>query len=348
MPTSTGDLGLCWPAEWEPHQSSLVAWPGRPEVWGPHLALGRRETLRLIAAIARTEPVVVAAPPDQAPLIREQAGGLAVTVLEMPVDDCWARDIAPLFALSAAGEVTAVDFRFNAWGGKFHPFDADADFGRRVASTLGYSCVRSDLVLEGGSLSVDGMGTALLVQDTVLNDNRNPGWTREAVEDALHATLGVERVIWLPYGLLDDTDTDGHVDNVAVFVGPSTVLCQAPPTAAHPDHDRLVANLAVLKSARTATGSQLDLVEVPWLPVTPLAADRPASYVNTYLSNGQALVPVVGAPSDDAACRLIEHALPMRKVVPVPARALSYGGGGAHCMTMQIPLPNANTGARNT
>jgi agmatine deiminase len=290
-----------------------------------------------VKAICRTEPVIVAAAPGHTASISHHVANLPVTILETPLDDCWARDIAPLFTLTTDGRIVAVNFKFNSWGGKFTPYDDDAEFGRRIAAALGHATLHPPLVLEGGAVSVDGAGTALLVEGTVLNDNRNPQWTRADVEELFDTYLGIDTVIWLPYGLLGDTDTDGHVDNVALFVGPSTVLCQVAPSSVHPDNHRLSQNRRILSRSRTSSGSQLDLIEVPWLPATPLDSARPASYVNVYLANHQALIPVVGARSDDQACSLLAEALPGKTVVPTPAKALFYAGGGPHCMTMQIP-----------
>lgn len=322
------------PAEWEPHLGTIVAWPGRAEVWGEHLDAGRHETLELVRAIARSEHVLLAVDPESKQSA-SPARGTNVTTVPIPLDDCWARDISPLFAIGASGLV-AVDFEFNAWGGKFVPHRKDAMFGLGVSDALGIQREDVALVLEGGSITTDGQGTAVLVEDTVLGSNRNPGVTREAVEAILQSSLGLETFIWLPYGLLGDTDTDGHVDNVAVFVRPGSLLVQVAPSGRHEDAARLAVNRMVLQKARDAQGRQLSIIEVPWLPTSPFDNSRPCSYVNSYLTNDEVLVPTVGAPSDEQALAILGEAFG-RTPRALPSAALSFGGGGPHCMAMNIP-----------
>jgi agmatine deiminase len=327
-----------WPAEWEPHALTIVAWPGRAAVWGDHLDAGRDETAHLVRLIAEHEPVLVAADPQQFNEVNTLFEGHSdVRVEPIRLDDCWARDISPLFVIR--GLVTeAVNFRFNAWGGKFHPHTADTAFGATIASRLGIPLNPGSLVLEGGSISTDGAGTALIVETTVLGPARNPTITKADVEAILAEKLGIEVVVWLPFGLLGDTDTDGHTDNVAVFCGEGRILAQAPIGNGHPDDDRLRTNLGRLATHRDARGRQLDIVEVPWLPVSKIDSSRPCSYVNAYPVNGAVVVPIVGgAVSDDAALELISTAFGGLVPKALAANALSFGGGGPHCMTMQVP-----------
>jgi agmatine deiminase len=328
------------PAEWEAHASTIVAWPGRPSVWGQHLDAGREETRKLVEAIADFEPVIVAASPAQERLVRSELGNRAsVSVIPTALDDCWARDISPLFAVEDDRIMVAIDFRFNAWGEKFQPHDADDAFGLEITNHLGFNRVGLDLVLEGGSVSTDGLGTALVVEGTVLNSNRNPSSTRQSVEAILRSELGIDCVIWLPYGLLGDIDTDGHTDNVAVFCAVGRVLVQVSARRHDPDRERLDANLAILKAARDARGRQLEIVEVPWLPTSRLDDSRPCSYVNSYPVHGAVIVPTVGHSSQDEAMSVVSSAFDGIAPVAVESNTLSFGGGGPHCMTMQVPRP---------
>jgi agmatine deiminase len=330
------------PAEWEAHIATVVAWPGRLSVWEEHLQQGRAETLDLAKEIAIDERVVLAVDPAHYGDLVDQARDLNADVVAIPLDDCWARDIAPVFVLvNGIDKLHAIDFAFNAWGEKFEPYDGDASFGGAVSEHLGIAREASDLVLEGGSITTDGAGTAILVETSVLNQNRNPGRTRADVEQILGVHLGIETVIWLPYGLLGDTDTDGHVDNVAVYCAEGRVLVQSAPSARHPDAERMSANHSILTRARDARGRQLDLVEVPWLPVSTLDRSRPCSYVNVYPTNRRVLVPAVGSDTDDKAAELVSEAFGGRPPVSVLSNALSFGGGGPHCMTMQIPASEA-------
>jgi agmatine deiminase len=327
------------PAEWEQHAATIVAWPGRPSVWGRHLDLGRVETLHLIQHIAEAEPVIVAASPsDRKELAGQLEGATGISLMPIPLDDCWARDIAPLFVVSdGTAELKAIDFNFNAWGQKFDPYDSDAGFGFAISRRLGIERTPVNLVMEGGSLTTDGRGTAIIVEPTVLNMNRNPERSKQCVEEILNLHLGIETFIWLPYGLLGDTDTDGHVDNVAAFCADGRVLVQVLTSTRHPDSERLAVNYEILSRSRDSSGRQLELVEIPWLPVSQLDGSRPSSYVNVYPTNRGVLVPTVGVETDDLALELISGAFGGRAAIPIGSNALSYGGGGPHCMTMQVP-----------
>jgi agmatine deiminase len=280
--------------------------------------------------------VTIAASPQNYALLRERAGE-NIDVVSIPLDDCWARDISPLFVV-AGDVVVAKSFGFNSWGAKFEPAENDRNFGVAIARQLNMSVKTFDLVLEGGSVSTDGEGTAIIVEPTVLNENRNPGVTKREVEEILARSLGLGSIIWLPFGLLGDVDTDGHVDNVAVFCGAGRVLVQASPSSTHPDAERLKQNLRVLSKARDSSGRSLELVEVPWLPTSPFDDSRPSSYVNSYPGNEAVYVPVVGETTDDAALELVGQAFGKREPVAAKSSALSFGGGGPHCMTMQIPV----------
>jgi agmatine deiminase len=254
------------------------------------------------------------------------------------LDDCWARDISPIFCISSGnGALAAVDFRFNSWGGKFEPYDSDADFGLVLSQKMGFERTAVQLVMEGGSFTTDGRGTAIIVEPTILNDNRNPGKVKGDVETVLNQHLGIDTVIWIPFGLLGDTDTDGHVDNVAVFCAQGRIMVQVAPSSGHCDAERLATDLQILSRARDSSGRQLEIVEIPWLPVSQIDVSRPCSYVNVYPTNTDVLVPTVGSDSDELALEIISQAFCGRSAVAIPSSALSYAGGGPHCMTMQIP-----------
>jgi agmatine deiminase len=324
-----------WPAEWSTHLETLVVWPGRPEVWEPHLVGARREFRHLVEVIAHHEPVRVIVPSLDPATLRDLDVPYAnpnVKLLDLATDDSWARDIAPLFVQDATDAETAMCFRFNGWGGKFTPHCKDAAFGRRLAEVLGVPHRDLGLVLEGGSLDVDGLGTAIAVEPTILNDNRNPGATRAEVEALLRESLGVETVIWLPYGLIDDVDTDGHVDNVARFVAPGHVIAQAR-GGCKQDDEQLAENLAVIKAARDFSGARLHVIEMPWLPYSDLGSPRPASYCNFYFVNGAVLLPITGSETDGLAATLLHDATQL-PVVPIHASLLAHGGGGVHCVAM--------------
>ncbi|MFD8148195.1 agmatine/peptidylarginine deiminase [Streptomyces sp. NPDC059708] len=330
------------PAEWSAHEGCLMAWPVREDLWGSVLADVKEEYANVARAISAFEPVTMVAPPGFAEDARSHCGD-GVTVIEVPQDDSWFRDSAPLFVLDGEGRRAGVDFRFNAWGGKHHPFDSDDRISALLLEHLGVDRIPSEMILEGGALTVDGEGTLITTEQCLLHPNRNPGMTREEIEDELKARLGVTKVIWLPYGGLRDTETDGHVDGVCAFAAPGTVVISLPSDPGHPDYARMRANRAVLEAVTDARGRRLEIIELPQTAFTDLAdGEIEVSYLNYYIANGGVVVPVAGVPQDEDALAVIASAHPGRKVVGVRALAIAFGGGGVHCITQQIPaLPAA-------
>ena len=324
------------PAEWEPHERCLMAWPVRAELWGEWLEDAKRDYATIAAAIARFEPVLMLAPPGEAAEARDRCGA-GVEVIEFELDDSWTRDTGPLIVRNETGELIGVDFEFNGWGGKYVPYDRDATLAARVLELLGIPRQPVNCVLEGGAITVDGEGTLITTESAVLNDNRNPGLSAAEVSSLLGSHLGAHKVIWLDCGLLEDRDTDGHVDNVCHFVAPGRVLVQTEPDPAKPNHARLEANAHQLRTTTDATGRTLDVTELPYLPYLPDELPTVAPYLNFYLANGAVIVPVTGHADDEPALELIGAVLPGREVVAVPGATLARGGGGVHCITLQVP-----------
>jgi agmatine deiminase len=338
--------GLSMPAEWEPHERTLMAWPVRVDLWGAGLAQARRDYAQIANAIAAFEPVLMAAPAGAAADARRRCGR-AVEVVELAIDDSWIRDSGPIFVTSGAvpdvapgaRRRAAVDFGFNGWGEKFLPYDRDDALPAALLAHLGVDRFEAPLVLEGGSISVDGEGTLITTEQCLLNPNRNPELDREQIEALLGEYLGAEKVIWLPHGLLEDHDTDGHVDNVAAFVAPGRVLLQTAPPGS-PNHERLAENLDCLRSASDARGRPIEVVELETLPATEVRGlPGCVPYTNLYLANGALIVPVAGDDPDRDAevLGMLASVYAPREVVPVPGRMLAEGGGGVHCITQQVP-----------
>jgi agmatine deiminase len=321
------------PAEWAPHERTLMAWPCRTELWGAVLGRARADTAAVANAIAAFEPVTMVARPADAAAARAALAG-AVGVVALEIDDSWLRDNGPVFVLDEdTGERSAVHFGFNAWGERFAGYARDAAVGAVLAERLGDPVRRAPLVLEGGSIAVDGSGTLLTTEQCLLHPNRNPGLDRAAIEAVLREHLGVRRVVWLGHGLVEDRDTDGHVDLVAAFTGPGRVLLQAVPDD-NPNAARCAEN------AVRARAAGLDVVELDLLPYATVAGRRVAAgYLNLYVANGAVIVPVTGADSDAEALARIGAEFAGREVVSVPGAALAYGGGGPHCITQQVPAP---------
>jgi agmatine deiminase len=320
------------PAEWETHERTLIGWPCRAELWGETMAHARRDYAAVANAIGAFEPVTMIAANASDAARARAACSAAVEVIELPLDDSWLRDCGPIYVHDQDGRRVAIHFKFNAWGEKFSPWDSDAAVGARIAEHLGDPVRRAPLVLEGGSILSDGDGTLLTTEQCLLNPNRNPTLSREQIESALSEHLGVERTIWLAHGLIEDRDTDGHVDLVASFLAPGRALLQ---TVAqdNPNYERCQENRARLQ------GAGVEVLEMPFLPYAVVAGETVATgYLNLYLCNGAAIVPVTGADSDADALAIIAGAFPGRELVPVPGAVLAYGGGGPHCITQQVPL----------
>lgn len=325
------------PAEWEPHAATLMAWPTRRALWGPTWEAAQAEYAGVANAIAAYEPVVMVVTPEGAAHARRRLTR-GVELLEAPIDDSWLRDSGPIVVRDEDGARVGVHFTFNSWGGKYVPFDRDAAVAGPILEHLGIPRERSGMVLEGGAITVDGEGTLITTEQCLLHPNRNPGMSREQIEDELRARLGAEAIIWLPYGQADDQDTDGHVDGVATYVSPGVVLAQTAPDPAHPDHERMRANLEVLHSARDARGRALEVIELPAYSAAEVNGTAlSVPYVNLYIANGAVIVPLGLHPSDDEALATIAAAFPGRDTIGVPANVIAYGGGGPHCITQQVP-----------
>jgi agmatine deiminase len=259
--------------------------------------------------------------------------------LELPIDDSWMRDNGPIFVTDDAGNVAMVDFRFNSWGEKYLPYDKDARVPALLAEALGVRRYEGSMVLEGGSFFVDGEGTLLTTEQCLLNSNRNPDLSREEIETSLRDYLGVDAIVWLPNGMADDRDTDGHIDGVAQIVRPGTVMLLRPKDPVDPDTALGDANAALLASSRDARGRPFEVLEVPLTATAPVEGYGPVAipYLNFYLVNGGVIVPTGGVAQDGEALEMIGEAFPDREVVGVPGAIISFGGGGPHCITQQIP-----------
>jgi agmatine deiminase len=319
------------PAEWAPHERTLMAWPTRRDLWGDQLEAAREEYAATANAIAAFEPLtMVCANAEEAAQARA-ALTTAAEVVELPIDDSWLRDSGPIFVLDRDHRRAGVHFGFNSWGGKFTPWDRDAAVGGLLVEHVGDDCYKAPFVLEGGAIAVDGEGTLLTTEECLLNPNRNPGMSRDEIEAGLREHLGAETIVWLGQGLVEDRDTDGHVDMIAAFTRPGEVLLQSVEPGA-PSHERMADN----RTRLTAAG--LDVVDFPILAAVEVAGEPVAvSHLNLYLCNGAAIVPLADVDTDAEALERIAAAYPAREVVGVPGRVIAFGGGGPHCITQQVP-----------
>lgn len=320
------------PAERAPHERTLMAWPAREALYGELLGQARADHAEIANAIAAFEPVLMVAHPAHATEARSQLGD-GVELAEIEIDDSWLRDSGPIFVTDGAGGRAGVDFGFNAWGEKFEPYDADAEVATRLLEHLGVERIDArDLILEGGAIAVDGEGTLITTEQCLLDPSRNPGLSRDEIARRLQETLGVHTVVWLGQGLVEDRDTDGHVDNICAFVAPGKVLLQTVAEESSPNwvHTR--------ENAERLHGAGLEVVELALLPYLEGAGEPTVvPYTNYYACNGAVIVPVAGLQTDEEALSLIGGLHPGREVIGVPGTTLALGGGGVHCITQQVP-----------
>jgi agmatine deiminase len=325
--------GYVMPAEWDQHAAGLLQWPARGELWGSRLDEAKADYAAVASAIADFEPVVMICPPGHGRDVTDRCGS-GVEALELPLDDSWVRDNGPIFVRDGHGDLAVVNFDFNAWGQRWHPYDSDNAVPSALAAHFGLPRFDAPLVLEGGSFFVDGEGTLVTTEQCLLNPNRNPHLDRSDIEHLLRDYLGVTTIIWLPFGHSADVGpegTDGHVDGVLQYVGAGHVLLEMVQLPGDLDHERGLANLAVLHAARDSAGRELQVT------ILDPGPDCLLSYSNFYLANGAVIVPVVGDSRDDGPLETLRATFPERRVVGVPGQTLAFGGGGPHCITQQVP-----------
>jgi agmatine deiminase len=357
------ELGLRMPAEWEPHEATWLAWPHNPEDWpGKFQSIPwlYAEIVRLLAARERVHLLVEDLKMNRrvSGILRRAGANLdSVSFHEWPTDRGWTRDSGPIFVRndkvgSGGSRLGVTNWRFNAWA-KYSDWHLDDQIPGRVAALLGLpewqpavevadeSGVEQArrLVLEGGSIDVNGEGILLTTEECLLSEvqQRNPGVSRDQLERAFHDYLGIDQVIWLNRGITGD-DTHGHVDDIARFAGPATIVTAVEPNAADANHEPLAENLARLKAARTLDGKQFTVIELPMpRPVVFRGQRLPASYANFYVANGLVLVPTFHDPNDRVALNILAEVFPDREVIGIHSVDLIWGLGALHCMTQQQP-----------
>ena len=345
-----GRLGYRWPAEWEPHRATWLSWPHNRETWPDCLEAVEDAFCEIVRAIVPGEDVeILVADEAMASRVRARLAGARVGHAErirlhrVPTDDAWIRDHGGLFVVAPTGApepCRLVDFEFDAWGGKYPPWERDAAVPEAMAAIRGVQRFVAGFVLEGGAIDGDGQGTVLTTESCLLNPNRaRPGreLTRENLERWLGEALGIRETLWLGEGIEGD-DTDGHVDDLTRFVAPGRVVTIVEPDRSSPDQGVLAENRRRLESMRDARGRSIEVVELP-TPGAVMGPDGrlPASYANFYFANRAVLLPVFDVDADREAARILEAVIPDRPVVPIPSRALVRGLGTVHCLTQQEP-----------
>jgi agmatine deiminase len=355
------DDGFHMPAEWESHDRCYLVWPERTDTWRSGAKPAQSAFVAVAEAIARSEPVTVLVSARQWEHARS-ACSEAIAVIETTTDDAWARDTGPTFVVNRSlRQCRGVDWVFNAWGGLdgglYFPWANDDLVASKVCELEGVPRYRAPLVLEGGSVHVDGEGTCITTEECLLNPNRNPGLARAEIETLLRAYLGVETVIWIPRGVFGD-ETDGHIDNLACFSRPGRVLLTWSEGAGDPQAEISRQARRILESATDARGRRLEVGLLPSpgpLSITAeeasgvdrsdharprSAGDRMAgSYVNFFIANSSVVHPLLDPRHDGEVTELLCDEFPGRRVEGIPGREILLGGGNIHCITQQVPAP---------
>ena len=327
--------GYAMPAEWAPHKRTWMMWPTRHEVWDD-IAATKRDYAAVAHAIREFEPVTMAVRPQDATEARAMLDG-NIDIIEAAIDDSWARDAGPIFVTHADGSRAATTFTFNAWGGKYQPHNGDAAFGALVAASAGVKGFTSALIAEGGGVSVDGEGTIITTDTCFPNLNRNPDWTKAAIEAELMEMLGGQKVIWLPGNPLED-ETDGHTDGIAIFVAPGVVLMESPADLNTAWNRHLQANIDAMEGQTDARGRRIRIVTMPEAVEAPSKHPKFCrSYINSYLVNGGVVMPCYGVAADTVVREIFRSLFPDRRIREVRIDNIAIGGGGIHCITQQEP-----------
>lgn len=323
--------GFAFPAEWRPHERTLMQFPP-PQNWYEHQLMPARQEWATVAnTVAEFEPVTMAVCSQDRNIARKLLSS-QIELIEMPLNDAWSRDSGPIIVVNQSGERQIAGFTFNGWGGKFPPFGDDALAKARFASYLDMPIRPSKLVLEGGAVAVDGEGTLLTTEECLMHKNRNPGWSKGEIEAELKSNLGVQKVIWLPRGLTPDPITDGHIDGIAAFVEPGVVLLHTTADRSDPNFGITQRAKQILNEQTDAKGRHLEVIEIP-------LTSYDVVHMNFYICNGAVVVPVAGKRSeDDLPLSILREAYPRHKVIGVTGRILASGGGGVHCITQQVPM----------
>ncbi len=339
-------MGFRMPAEWEPHAATWLSWPHKEASWPGNFEPIPAIWVEMVRVLSPHEMVHIAVVDEEMEAtVRDLLRAVSVDFTRICLhrirtDDAWARDHGPMFLTrehEGRHELAAIDWLYNAWGGKYPPWENDDQVPERVAEILEIPLFQPKVVLEGGAIDVNGRGTVLTTEACLLHPNRNPHLNRGEIEAVLQHYLGVQQILWLGDGIAGD-DTDGHIDDLTRFVDPTTVVTVIEDDPADENYAPLQDNLQRLRGMTDQDGQPLRIVELPMpAPVIYEEQRLPASYANFYIANGVVLVPIFNDPNDDRALATLRGMFPTRQVVGIHAREMVWGLGAFHCVTQQQP-----------
>ncbi|MEK4998780.1 MULTISPECIES: agmatine/peptidylarginine deiminase [Paenibacillus] len=335
------DLNYTMPPEWGKHERTFISWPVQESMCFPDnhesVCQGYAD---IITAIAEFEPITVIVNPEDVERVEHLVGGPNVTLLPIAHSDAWLRDNGPTFIVNKEGQMAGVNWKFNAWGGKYSPWDLDDEVAPQILEHAQITRFDAPLVMEGGSIHTDGEGTLLTTEECLLNLNRNPELKREEIEEYVRNYTGTEAIIWLRRGLSGD-ETDGHVDNIACFAAPGKVIIQVSEDPQDENYEITQENLRILENATDAKGRKLEIIKIQQPPRVDHDGSRlTLSYLNFYFVNGGIILPVFGGTAtetDTLAEKVLAGLFPDRKIRTVNGMAVITEGGNVHCTTQQMP-----------
>ncbi|WDF56473.1 agmatine deiminase family protein [Mucilaginibacter sp. KACC 22063] len=336
--------GFSFPAEWAPHTATWLSWPHKEESWPGKIGMVYHNYCQFIKVVAEGELVRINVKDELMQAFAKQQLELVgadlskIEFYEFPTNDAWCRDHGPAFLINReTKQKVVVDWGYNAWGGKYPPFDMDDVIPTRIAQQFGLPVYHPGIVMEGGSVDFNGAGTILTTTACLLNENRNPHLNQQQIEEYLRNYYGVEQVLWLGDGIIGD-DTDGHIDDITRFVNEDTVVTVVEENKNDENYHILQENLQTLKGMRLLNGKQLNIVELPMPdPVIYDGQRLPASYANFYIANSAVVVPTYRCDNDAKALDILRQCFPDRKVVGIDSTDIIWGLGSFHCLSQQEP-----------
>ena len=339
-------LGYRMPAEWEPHEATWISWPHKEASWP-----GKFEPVAdimggIVRHLSQSERVYINVNDEameesvRAVLAKNHVDPARIDFYRIPTNDAWVRDHGPIFVVrekSGKRERAIIDWNYNAWGNKYPPFDLDEVVPEKIAKEWGCELYQPGIVMEGGSIDLNGRGTLLTSEQCLLNKNRNPHLSRTEIEKYLKDYLGVRHILWLGDGIIGD-DTDGHIDDLTRFIDPHTVVTAIEEDSSDENYKILQDNLKRLKSMKDQDGKPLKIVTIPMPGRVDYEDQRlPASYANFYVANTKVLLPTYRHKNDARAIEMLQKCFPKREVVGVDCTDLIWGLGAIHCLTQQVP-----------